>query len=111
MPFTKAEDPSMEVFPVVNNFDGKSWYADISTFLNDPQARSVFRAQAIQFLASGRYRGLMVDFETFPPSGQSGYLAFINEVAGATRQSGVKRWSGVSPPNTANQHLGVPRWR
>src|SRR5579859_328680 len=25
MPFLKAEDPGMEVFPIVNNFDGANW--------------------------------------------------------------------------------------
>ena len=32
MPFLKTEDPSMEVFPMVNNFDGANWYADIVGF-------------------------------------------------------------------------------
>ena len=27
MPFLKAEDPSMEVFPMVNNSDGANWVA------------------------------------------------------------------------------------
>src|ERR1700757_3877740 len=33
MPFLKAEDPGMEVFPMVNNSDGTDWI-DISDFLN-----------------------------------------------------------------------------
>src|SRR5487761_694774 len=38
MPFLKTEDPAMEVFPMVNNFDGTDWVGDITRFLNDPQA-------------------------------------------------------------------------
>ena len=68
MPFLKTEDPSMEVFPMVNNSDGANWWADIVEFLNNPEARALFRQQAAQFLSSGRYRGLMIDFEAFPPS-------------------------------------------
>src|ERR1700693_5285679 len=34
MPFLKAEDSSMEVFPMVNNFDGANWVGDIAGFLN-----------------------------------------------------------------------------
>ena len=41
MPFLKAEDTGMEVFPMVNNFDGTNW-VDISAFLNDPEAREPF---------------------------------------------------------------------
>src|ERR1700704_688575 len=37
MPFLKSEDTGMEVFPLVNNFDGADWI-DISAFLNDPDA-------------------------------------------------------------------------
>src|ERR1035437_9978822 len=41
MPFLKAEDPGMEVFPMVNNFDGSIWVGDIVDFLNDPGARAL----------------------------------------------------------------------
>ena len=44
MPFLKSEDTGMEVFPLVNNFDGLDW-VDISAFLNDPDARARFRQQ------------------------------------------------------------------
>src|SRR5579864_2876201 len=82
MPFLNAEDASMEVFPMVNNFDGANWYGDIVEFLNNADARARFRRQAMQFLASGRYHGLMIDFETFPASGQPGYIALLNELSG-----------------------------
>src|SRR5713226_8438631 len=75
MSFLKTEDPAMEVFPMVNNSDGANWIGDIVDFLNDPSARELFRQQTAQFLASGHYRGLIVDFEAFLPSGQPGYLA------------------------------------
>src|SRR5258708_4085279 len=81
MPLLKAEDNSMEVFPMVNNFDGRNWVGGITQFLNDPEARGLFRHQAAQFLSSGRYRGLMVDFEAFPPNGQPGYVALLQELS------------------------------
>ena len=34
MPFLKNENPAMEVFPMVNNYDGTDW-VDISDFLNN----------------------------------------------------------------------------
>ena len=63
----------MEVFPLVNNFDGADW-VDITSFLNDPSARELFRQQVATFLASDKYHGLMVDFEAFPKKGQAGFL-------------------------------------
>ena len=42
MPFLKAEDPGMEVFPMVNNSDGANWVGDIVGFLNDAGARKRF---------------------------------------------------------------------
>src|SRR6202051_4586703 len=67
MPFLKTEDPAMEVFPMVNNSDGTNFVGGIADFLNNPDARSTFRTQAAQFLSAGRYRGLIIDFESFPP--------------------------------------------
>jgi cellulose synthase/poly-beta-1,6-N-acetylglucosamine synthase-like glycosyltransferase/spore germination protein YaaH/peptidoglycan/xylan/chitin deacetylase (PgdA/CDA1 family) len=107
MPFLKTEDPGMEVFPVVNNFDGKNWYADIATFLNDPQARSLFRVQAVQFLASGHYRGLTIDFETFPPNGQPGYMAFLNELSGDLHNRGMKLYVAVPPRNNEYNYPAI----
>ena len=78
MSFLKADDPGMEVFPMVNNSDGANW-VDISDFLNNPDSRTLFRRQAEQFLSSGRFRGLMIDFEAFPASGQTGYVALLRQ--------------------------------
>jgi len=64
MSFLKLEDTGLEVFPMVNNFNGRDW-VEISDFLNDSDARSEFRQEIEIFLSSDKYRGLMVDFEDF----------------------------------------------
>ncbi len=97
MPFLKTEDPAMEVFPMVNNSDGANWIPDIVAFLNNPTARAVFRQQAGQFLASGHYRGLMVDFEAFPPAGQTGYVALLQELSGDLHGRSMKLYVAVPP--------------
>jgi cellulose synthase/poly-beta-1,6-N-acetylglucosamine synthase-like glycosyltransferase/peptidoglycan/xylan/chitin deacetylase (PgdA/CDA1 family) len=99
MPFLKNEVPNMEVFPMVNNSDGTDW-VDISGFLNDPDARGLFRRQVAQFLASGRYRGLMIDFEAFPASGQPGYVALLQELSSDLHARGMKLYVAVQPHNT-----------
>src|SRR5229473_6943356 len=48
MPLLKAEDNNMEVFPMVNNFNGSDWVEDITAFLNNPDARALFRRQVAQ---------------------------------------------------------------
>ena len=70
MPFLKAEDTDMEVFPVVQNFDGTDFIPAIGDFLNNPTARAKFRTEISLFLASDHYRGLMIDFESFPKNAQ-----------------------------------------
>ncbi len=97
MPFLKNEDPSMEVFPMVNNSDGANWVGDIVDFLNDPDARARFRQQAIQFLGSGRFHGLIIDFESFPPSGQKGYVALLQELSTDLHAHGMKLYVAVPP--------------
>ncbi len=97
MPFLKTEDPAMEVFPIVNNFDGANWVGDIAGFLNNPSARALFRQQASQFLSSGHYRGLMIDFETFPQSAQKGYVALLQELSGDLHGRGMKLYVAVPP--------------
>jgi len=51
MKFLKSEDTGMEVFPMVNNSDGVNW-VDITSFLNDADARAFFRRQVDAFLAT-----------------------------------------------------------
>ena len=98
MPFLKNENPAMEVFPMVNNTDGTDW-VDISGFLNDADARARFRREAGEFLSSGRYRGLMIDFEAFPAKGQPGYVALLRELSQDLHARGMKLYVAVQPHN------------
>ncbi|MGC1650647.1 MAG: glycosyltransferase [Candidatus Sulfotelmatobacter sp.] len=107
MPFLKAEDPAMEVFPIVNNFDGANWVGDIAGFLNNPGARALFRQQASQFLSSGHYRGLMIDFETFPQSAQKGYVALLQELSGDLHGRGMKLYVAVQAHNNEYDYPSI----
>ena len=99
MPFLKTEDPGMEVFPMINNSDGMNWIGDITDFLNNPDARARFRKEAGLFLSSGRYRGLLIDFESFPASGQPGYVALLQELFDDLHSRGMKLYVAVPPHN------------
>lgn len=94
MPFLKSEDTDMEVFPLVNNFDGANWQ-EISAFLNDPAARDHFRQEILAFLATDKYRGLMVDFETFSKAAQPGYLSLLNDLSTDLHAKGLKLYVSV----------------
>jgi len=98
MPFLKSEGTGMEVYPLINNFDGLDW-VDISKFLNDEEARSRFRGEIGAFLASDKYNGLMVDFEAFPKSGQSGFLVLLNELSQDLHAKGMKLYVTVPSRN------------
>ncbi len=98
MPFLKAENTGMEVFPMVNNFNGTDW-VKITNFLNDPDARALFREQVAAFLASDHFRGLMVDFEDFPKKAQSGYLALLQELSADLHAKGMKLYVSVYARN------------
>ncbi len=99
MPFLKSESPGMEVFPMVNNSDGTNWSGDIAGFLNSPDARALFRNQVGLFLSSGRYHGLMIDFESFPAEGQPGYVSLLRELSGDLHARGMKLYVAVPPHN------------
>src|SRR5579864_5128312 len=99
MPLVNAEDPNMEVFPMVNNFDGAVWVGDITSFLNNPDARALFRRQVAQFLSTDRFRGLMIDFEAFPKVGQPGYVALLQELSPDLHARGMKLYVAVPPHN------------
>ena len=99
MQFLKAENTDMEVFPVVQNFDGTDFVPGISDFLNNPVARANFRRQIGIYLASDHYRGLMVDFESFPKKGQPGYVALLNELSSDLHAKGMKLYVSVQVRN------------
>jgi len=98
MPFLKTEDTGTEVFPLVNNFNDVDW-VDISDFLNNPEARARFRQEISQFLATDKYRGLMVDFEAFPKRGQPGFLSLLEELSGDLHAKGQKLYVAVPSRN------------
>jgi cellulose synthase/poly-beta-1,6-N-acetylglucosamine synthase-like glycosyltransferase/spore germination protein YaaH/peptidoglycan/xylan/chitin deacetylase (PgdA/CDA1 family) len=107
MKMLNAEDTSMEVFPMVNNSDGANWMGDIVDFLNNPDARGLFRRQAGQFLSSGRFHGLIIDFEAFPPSGQAGYVALLQELSGDLHARGMKLYVAVPPRNNEYNYPAI----
>ena len=107
MPFLKAEDPGMEVFPMVNNFDGASWIGDITGFLNNRDARALFRQQVQLYLGSDRFRGLMVDFEAFPRSGQPGYIALLNELSSDLHSRGMKLYVSLPAHNNEFDYAAI----
>jgi peptidoglycan-N-acetylglucosamine deacetylase len=98
MPFLKAEDTGMEVFPMVNNFDGTDW-VDISPFLDDPESRSRFRQQLAVFLSTDKYRGVMIDFETLARKGQPGYTALLRELSEDLHAKGMKLYVAIQARN------------
>jgi cellulose synthase/poly-beta-1,6-N-acetylglucosamine synthase-like glycosyltransferase/spore germination protein YaaH/peptidoglycan/xylan/chitin deacetylase (PgdA/CDA1 family) len=107
MPLLRAEDTSMEVFPMVNNFDGAEWVGGITDFLNNPAARTVFRQQVMMFLASDGFRGLMVDFEAFPSAGQPGYVALLNELSSDLHSRGMKLYVSVPAHNQEFDYTAI----
>ncbi len=98
MPFLKSESTGMEVFPMVNNSDGMNW-VDITSFLNSAGGRALFRQQVAAFLATDKYRGLMVDFEEIEPEAQPGYMALLQELAGDLHGKDMKLYVSVPPHN------------
>jgi len=106
MPFLKSDAPGMEVFPMVNNSDGSTWM-DVSEFLNNPDSRALFRRQADQFLSSGHYRGLMIDFEAFAARGQPGYVALLRELSDDLHARGMKLYVAVPPHNDEFDYTSI----
>jgi peptidoglycan-N-acetylglucosamine deacetylase len=107
MPFLKSEDIGMEVFPMVNNFDGTNWVPGITAFLNDEAAHARFRQQVAAFLATDKYRGLMVDFEGFPKSAQPGYVALLHELSNDLHAKGMKLYVSVPARNEDFDYAAV----
>src|SRR6266496_2128147 len=106
MTFLKQEDTGMEVFPVVQNFDGTD-FVPVADFLNNPEARANFRRQISLYLASDRYRGLMVDFESFPKRGQSGYVALLRELSSDLHARGMKLYVSVQVRNEDYDYAAI----
>src|SRR5579862_9412671 len=106
MPFLKLEDTGMEVFPMINNFDGADW-VDISAVLYNGEARENFRDQVAQFLATDRYHGVMIDFETLGGKAQPGYLALLKELSADLHGKGMKLYVSVQARNSEYDYAAI----
>ncbi len=107
MPFLKAEDTDMEVFPVVQNFDGTDFVPGFSGFLTNPEARATFRREIGLFLATDHYRGLMIDFESFPKTAQPGYVALLKELSSDLHAKGMKLYVSVQVRNSDYDYKSI----
>ncbi len=92
MPFLKEEKAETEVLPLVNNFDPtrNQWIRDVEGFLTNPAGRAAFRREIEQFLASDKYKGLTLDFESFPRAAQPGFRALVSELEADLHARGMK---------------------
>jgi peptidoglycan-N-acetylglucosamine deacetylase len=101
MPFLKTSGAEMEVFPLVNNFDpiSNDFVPGVAAFFADPDARANFRKQMLDFLATDKYRGVMIDFESFPTSAQPNYAILLAELGGDLHARGMKLYVAVPARN------------
>ena len=99
MPFLKAEDTDIEVFPMVQNFNGTDFDPGVADFLMNSDSRARFREQIAAFLAADKYRGLMVDFEAFPKKAQAGYVALLGELSSDLHAKGMKLYVSLQARN------------
>src|SRR6202142_576098 len=107
--FLNAEDTNMEVFPVVQNFDNDAndFSPAVVDFFNNPAARARFRREIAAYLASDRYRGLMIDFESFPKKGQPGYVALLKELSSDLHARGMKLYVSVQVRNSDYDYAAI----
>jgi cellulose synthase/poly-beta-1,6-N-acetylglucosamine synthase-like glycosyltransferase/peptidoglycan/xylan/chitin deacetylase (PgdA/CDA1 family) len=91
MPLLRFEKAETEVLPLVNNFDPTTnQWMDIAGMLGSPGARSNFRQQLTQFLASDDYKGINLDFESIPTKSQKAYEDFVSELYSHLHAKGLK---------------------
>ena len=97
MPFLKTSAAEMEVFPLVNNFDpvANDFVPGIAKFFASADGRANFRKQMLDFLATDKYHGVMVDFEAFPRSAQTDYNTLLAELGGDLHARGMKLYVAV----------------
>src|SRR5437588_5462957 len=97
MPFLRAENADVEVFPLINNFEpvSKQWLTNIGGFLNEPAAGQTFRSQLWLFLASDRFKGAALDFEEIPLKAQPGFLALVEELGRDLHARGLRLYVNV----------------
>jgi cellulose synthase/poly-beta-1,6-N-acetylglucosamine synthase-like glycosyltransferase/spore germination protein YaaH/peptidoglycan/xylan/chitin deacetylase (PgdA/CDA1 family) len=107
MSFVKSEETGMEVFPMVQNFNGVDFDPKVAAFLNNPESRARFRQQIALFLASDNFHGLMVDFESFPKKAQPGYIALLRELSSDLHARGMKLYVSVQARNSDYDYAAI----
>src|SRR5229473_2651838 len=70
-------------------------------------AHARFRQQVAAFLATDKYRGLMIDFETFSKKGQAGYVSLLHGLSDDLHAKGMKLYVSVQARNTDYNYAAV----
>jgi cellulose synthase/poly-beta-1,6-N-acetylglucosamine synthase-like glycosyltransferase/spore germination protein YaaH/peptidoglycan/xylan/chitin deacetylase (PgdA/CDA1 family) len=87
------QNPPIEIptMPLMNNSDGTNWLTDeMAAMLKDPTARQHLTQQAVQYISTSHYAGLVVDFEEIPEKSQKDFSQFIAELSTALHNSNLK---------------------
>ncbi|MBF0514982.1 MAG: glycosyltransferase, partial [Desulfovibrionaceae bacterium] len=80
--------PELTITPLINNYLD-DWRGDIlEKALAKESSRRKMLAAIMDFIRSGGFAGLSLDFENIPPAAQGNFLVFIREAAAALHAEG-----------------------
>ena len=86
----QARSHGVAILPVLQNYDGDKFRADwLRSLLADPIKRTTVIAQLKDYVTSGRYQGINIDFETDQDNERAGMTAFVAQLAAAFHPLGL----------------------
>jgi cellulose synthase/poly-beta-1,6-N-acetylglucosamine synthase-like glycosyltransferase/peptidoglycan/xylan/chitin deacetylase (PgdA/CDA1 family)/spore germination protein YaaH len=87
--FVRSTRPDLQVFALVNNFDGKVWEEDkLARMLSSPDARARCVQQLVGHAQEHDVAGISIDFENVLDASQSALIQFTNELSDALHAAG-----------------------
>jgi cellulose synthase/poly-beta-1,6-N-acetylglucosamine synthase-like glycosyltransferase/peptidoglycan/xylan/chitin deacetylase (PgdA/CDA1 family)/spore germination protein YaaH len=76
--------PSVAILPLVQNASNAVWNGPgMATLLADPDRRRVLLNGIVSFVATNKFQGVVVDFESLPPSAYKDLGTFLKEMSAA----------------------------
>jgi peptidoglycan-N-acetylglucosamine deacetylase len=86
-----ADQPSIPMMGLLNNYDGATWrIKEMTEMLASPDARHNLSRELVEFAVLSHEAGVLVDFEEVPDDSQKPYREFVAELAEGLHAVGLK---------------------
>ena len=104
----KSKNPSLKIFPLINNFDKNDWQTEpLTHWMHKAESRTLLINKLTNFVQGNGFDGITIDFENVPKTSQVDLLTFMSELH---KVFAARGWRVVQSVPVGDPDWNLPRF-